>query len=67
VVSVIAYAALCGRILSVVVEIVISVFTRGHRYTAVKLLQQRALRPLFVIGALIALGDAFKTERLVDL
>ncbi|MBN8413247.1 MULTISPECIES: mechanosensitive ion channel family protein [Halomonas] len=66
-VSVVAYAALCGRILSVVVEIVVSVFTSGHRYPAVRLLQQHALRPLFVIGALIALGDAFKSERLVEL
>ncbi|WP_240349145.1 mechanosensitive ion channel family protein [Halomonas binhaiensis] len=62
----IAYAALCGRTLSVVVETVLSVFTRGHRYTAVHILQQKALRPLFVIGALIALGDAFQTARLTE-
>ena len=64
---VIAYVALCGRALSVVIETVISVFSRGHRYVAVRILQQQALRPLFVIGALIALGDAAKTERLVEL
>ncbi|WP_152482868.1 mechanosensitive ion channel family protein [Halomonas sp. THAF5a] len=59
-----AYVALCGRTLSVVVETVISVFTSGHRYTAVQILQHRSLRTLFVIGALIALGDAFNSARL---
>ncbi len=59
-----AYLALCGRTLSVVVECVVSVFTRGHRFTAVRLLQQRGLRKLFVIGALIALGDALHSDRL---
>ncbi|WP_089715380.1 mechanosensitive ion channel family protein [Halomonas daqiaonensis] len=61
---VIAYVALCGRTLSVVVETVISVFTNGHRFIAVQILQQQSLRPLFVIGALIALGDAFNSTRL---
>ncbi|AMD01462.1 mechanosensitive ion channel domain-containing protein [Halomonas chromatireducens] len=61
---IIAYLALCGRALSVIVECVISVFTRGHRFIAVLILQQRALRKLFVIGALIALGDALNSERL---
>ena len=61
---VLAYVALCGRTLSVVVETVISVFTSGHRFIAVQLLQQQSLRPLFVIGALIALGDAFNSGRL---
>ncbi|WP_240724587.1 mechanosensitive ion channel family protein [Halomonas borealis] len=63
---VVAYIALCGRTLSVVVETVISVFTRGHRFVAVQILQHRALRPLFVIGALIALGDALNSTRLAD-
>ncbi|MFG6159488.1 mechanosensitive ion channel domain-containing protein [Halomonas sp. 1390] len=61
---VIAYVALCGRTLSVVVETVISVFTSGHRFTAVQILQHQSLRTLFVIGALIALGDAFNSARL---
>ncbi|MCE9663850.1 mechanosensitive ion channel [Halomonas sp. M5N1S17] len=61
---IVAYLALCGRTLSVIVESVVSVFTRGHRFTAVLILQQRALRMLFVIGALIALGDALNSERL---
>ncbi|MDN3519901.1 mechanosensitive ion channel family protein [Halomonas ramblicola] len=64
---VVAYIALCGRTLSVVVETFVSVFTRGHRFVAVQILQQRALRPLFVIGALVALGDAFNSGRLTDL
>ncbi|GHE20251.1 mechanosensitive ion channel domain-containing protein [Halomonas urumqiensis] len=61
---VVAYVALCGRTLSVVVETFVSVFTRGHRFVAVQLIQQHALRSLFVIGALVALGDAFNSTRL---
>ncbi|MFQ3789427.1 mechanosensitive ion channel domain-containing protein [Halomonas sp. A29] len=61
---IIAYLALCGRTLSVVVECVVSVFTRGHRFPAVLMLQQQGLRMLFVIGALIALGDALNAARL---
>ena len=62
---VLAYVCLCGRALSVVFETVIAFFSRGHRFTAVRLLQQRALRGLFVIGAFIALGDAVNSNRLV--
>lgn len=62
-----AYVALCGRTLSVVVETFVSVFTRGHRFWAVQILQHRALRPLFMIGALVALGDAFNSTRLSEL
>ncbi|MFB9867043.1 mechanosensitive ion channel domain-containing protein [Vreelandella sulfidaeris] len=66
-VLVVAYICLCGRALSVVFETVIAFFSRGHRFTAVQLLQQRALRGLFVIGALIALGDAVNSTRLVEM
>ncbi|MBP5979171.1 MAG: mechanosensitive ion channel family protein [Halomonas sp.] len=66
-VLVVAYICLCGRALSVVFETVIAFFSRGHRFMAVQLLQQRALRGLFVIGALIALGDAVNSTRLVEL
>lgn len=65
VVLVLAYVCVCGRALSVVFETVIAFFSRGHRFTAVRLLQQHALRGLFVIGALIALGDALNSSRLV--
>ncbi|UYG05070.1 mechanosensitive ion channel family protein [Halomonas sp. LR3S48] len=61
---IVAYLALCGRTLSVVVECVVSVFTRGHRFPAVLFLQRRGLRLLFAIGALIALGDALNAARL---
>ena len=64
---VVAYVALCGRTLSVVVETFVSVFTRGHRFVAVQILQNRALRQLFLIGALVALGDAFNSTRLSGL
>lgn len=66
-VLVVAYICLCGRALSVVFETVVAFFSRGHRFTAVQLLQQQALRGLFVIGALIALGDAVNSTRLVEL
>ena len=66
-VLVVAYICVCGRALSVVFETVIAFFSRGHRFTAVQLLQQRALRGLFVIGALIALGDAVNSSRLVEM
>ncbi|WP_442908310.1 mechanosensitive ion channel domain-containing protein [Halomonas sp. G15] len=64
---VVAYIALCGRTLSVVVETFVSEFTRGHRFVAVQLVQHYGLRPLFVIGALVALGDAFNSGRLTGL
>ncbi|WP_372611344.1 mechanosensitive ion channel domain-containing protein [Halomonas sp.] len=64
---VVAYVSLCGRTLSVVVETFVSVFARGHRFIAVLILQQQALRPLFVIGALVALGDAFNSSRLSEM
>lgn len=64
---VVAYVSLCGRALAVVVETFVSAFSRGHRYPAVRILQQRALRPLFLIGALVALGDAFNSSHLAAL
>lgn len=64
---VVAYVTLCGRALSVVVETFIAVFTQGHRFVAVQILQQQGLRPLFVIGALVALGDAFNSGRLTTM
>ncbi len=48
-------------------ETVIAFFSRGHRFPAVQVLQHKALRGLFVIGALIALGDAVNSTRLVEL
>lgn len=65
--TILAYIALCGRALSVVVEMVISVFSSGHRYTAVRLIQRHGLRLLFMIGALVALGDAFRSEQMVEM
>ncbi len=64
---VVAYVSLCGRTLSVVVETFVSVFAQGHRFVAVRILQQQALRPLFVLGALVALGDAFNSSRLSEM
>ncbi|WP_227367800.1 mechanosensitive ion channel family protein [Halomonas sp. M20] len=64
IVLVFAYITLCGRLLAAAFEVVISVFTRGHRRVAVALLRQQALKRLFVIGALAALGDALNGDRL---
>jgi len=66
-VLVIAYVTLCGRGLSAVFDVVISVFTRGHRRVAVAILRQQAPRRLFMIGALAAFGDAVNSERLTTL
>lgn len=66
-VLVVAYVALCGRLLSTVFDVVISLFTRGHRRVAVALLHEKALLPLFLIGVLVAFGDAVNSERLVML
>ncbi|WP_053070621.1 mechanosensitive ion channel family protein [Halomonas sp. PR-M31] len=64
IVLVLAYITLCGRLLATAFEVVISVFTRGHRRVAVALLRQQALTRLFVIGALAAFGDALNGDRL---
>ncbi|SDO11118.1 mechanosensitive ion channel family protein [Vreelandella arcis] len=66
-VLVVAYICVCGRLLSVVFETVVAFFSRGHRFVAVQLLHQQALRGLFVIGALIALGDAVNSSRIVEM
>lgn len=62
-----AYVALCGRLLSTVFDVVIALFTRGHRRVAVSILHDKALAPLFVIGVLVAFGDAVNSERLSSL
>ncbi|WP_192035058.1 mechanosensitive ion channel family protein [Halomonas sp. YLGW01] len=59
-----AYVSLCGRLLASSCEVVFSAFTRGHRYVAVRSLRTRALKRLFLIGALMALGDALDASRL---
>ncbi|TDX25356.1 small-conductance mechanosensitive channel [Modicisalibacter xianhensis] len=64
IVLVVAYITMCGRLLSTVFDVVISLFTRGHRRVAVAILRQGALGRLFLIGALAALGDAASSERL---
>ncbi|QEA39348.1 mechanosensitive ion channel [Pistricoccus aurantiacus] len=62
-----AYVALCGRLLSVIMETVFSVFTRGHRFVAILHLRKRSLKRIFAIGALVALADAFNSPRLIEL
>lgn len=67
VVLVAAYATLCARLLTSIVDIVVSLFTSGHRRVAVALLHRNALKPLFTIGVLVAVSDAVGSERLTDL
>lgn len=64
---VIAYIGLCGRLLSTVFDVVIALFTRGHRRVAVSVLHDKALAPLFFIGVLVAFGDAVNSDRLSNL
>ncbi|HET7314768.1 mechanosensitive ion channel family protein [Salinisphaera sp.] len=64
---VLAYIGLCGRLLSTVFDVVIALFTRGHRRVAVAILHAKALGPLFFIGALVAFGDAVNSARLSEL
>jgi len=67
IVLVVAYVTVCGRMLTSVVDIVVSLFTRGHRRRAVALLHRNALKPLFTIGVLVAASDAVGSQRLEGL
>lgn len=64
VVLIAAYITLCARTLTSVVDVVISLFTSGHRLPAVRILHRTALKPLFAIGCLVAFSDAVSGERL---
>ena len=59
-----AYAALCARALTSLFDVVISVFSSGHRQTAIMILRRRVPLPLFITGALFALADALETREL---
>ena len=61
---VLTYAALCARVLTSLFDVVISVFSTGHRHTAVTILRRRMPLPLFIIGGLFALADALDTSEL---
>lgn len=63
----VGFAGLAGKTFALVFETVISMFTRGYRRPAVAILRQRAGRPLFVIGALVAAGYAFAQPALAPL
>src|SRR5699024_3906427 len=64
---IIAYISLCGRLLTTVFDVIISLLTSGHRRVAVSILHQVALTPLFIIGALVALGDAVGSRQVSQL
>lgn len=66
-VLIIIYIGLCGRTLSAAAELVISWFSDGHRRVAAQILLRRTLKPLFAIGALVALSDAIEVARLQPL
>ncbi|MCK0744385.1 mechanosensitive ion channel family protein [Chromohalobacter nigrandesensis] len=61
---VIAYITLCGILFTAVCEVVFSLFANGHRRVALRILHRRAARWLFIIGALVALGDAANSSEL---
>jgi small-conductance mechanosensitive channel len=63
-VLVLAYISLCGRLLTSLFDVMISVFSSGHRTVAVAILHKRTLFPLFIIGALFALSDALGSSEL---
>ena len=63
---ILAYAALSARGLTSLFDVMISIFSNGHRLTAVTILRRRMLRPLFVIGTLFALEDALGTTELTS-
>jgi small-conductance mechanosensitive channel len=66
-VLILAYAALAARGLTSFFDVTISIFSSGHRQTAVLILRRRMLVPLFIIGVLFALGDALGTPELTSL
>ncbi|WP_339782557.1 mechanosensitive ion channel domain-containing protein [uncultured Marinobacter sp.] len=65
-VLILAYAALCARGLTSFFDVTISIFSSGHRQTAVLILRRRILVPLFIIGVLFALEDALGTAELTS-
>lgn len=65
-VLILAYAALCARGLTTFFDVTISIFSSGHRRTAVLILRRRMLVPLFIIGVLFALEDALGTPDLTE-
>lgn len=58
-----AYVALLGRLLALAAETVFSLYTRGHRRVAVRILRERSLGLLSAIGVLVALADALGSQR----
>ena len=65
-VLILAYAALWARGLTSFFDVTISIFSSGHRQTAVLILRRRMLVPLFIIGVLFALEDALGTAELTS-
>jgi small-conductance mechanosensitive channel len=61
---VMAYAGLCARGLTSFFDVLISIFSSGHRQAAVIILRRRMLIPLFIIGTLFALVDALGSSEL---
>lgn len=65
-VLILAYTGLSARILTSLFDVMISVFSNGHRLPAVMILRRRMLLPLFIIGALFALEDSLSTTELTE-
>nr|WP_257535384.1 mechanosensitive ion channel family protein [Marinobacter adhaerens] len=62
-----SYSALIARALTSLFDVLISIFTSGHRLTAVLILRRRMLLPLFIVGVLFGLEDALATPELTDM
>ncbi|MGC8121101.1 mechanosensitive ion channel domain-containing protein [Marinobacter sp. VGCF2001] len=65
-VLILAYTGLSARMLTSLFDVIISIFSSGHRLPAVIIIRRRMLLPLFIIGVLFALQDALGTKDLVD-
>ncbi len=64
---VLAYAALIGRSVSLIGELLLALFGRGHRRPAVAILRLRGLPRLFLLGVLVAGADALGSSTIEEL
>lgn len=64
---ILAYGALLGRAVSLICELLLAVFARGHRRSAVTILRRNGLPRLFLLGALVGLADATSSGTIASL
>lgn len=61
----VAFAIVCGALLTAVCQVIFAVFSSAHRAHAVRDLLLHSRKLLFATGALAALGDASTDERVI--